>query len=715
MNLQKCRDTSLRATILVLLLHMPDILLAQGFYMNTENLFDPDHTLAYIVAGMLIGIFILFFCNCLCIYHGREVNTQNKSKYLRLSLIMQTGRLQLWTFDTNNRHYKFITEDRDQAEEYNPLDFSQFFNRDDFEAMRGAIFDICEGKQHSSTLILRSNPENGHLRYYEVRLSIDKRNAKGEITQLLGVQHDITEEHEKEERTKEVLMRYHTVFDSSLIDMLYYDKDGVLTDINEKACRSFGIPNRQELLDSKHKLEENPLFNNINIRHTDHIHNVAIIDFSQFQDDKYRISSYNLPNKIYYESTLNTIWDKNGNVEGVYMAGRDITEMVESFHQQQQGALRLMEATQQIQEYVDNINYALRVSGVRLVNYHPDTFTLDIFNNVGDTQLRLSQLRCIRLAAPHNRRAVSSVLNRMDHYTRSDIEQTIETDIRDEKKRQISLMFNMVPILDKEGQVKHYFGMFRNMTDMVETEHLLALETQKAQEAELLKESFLTNMSYEVRTPLSSVLGFAELFEMEHDEADESIFVQEIKKNTTVLLQLINDILFLSKLDADMVEFKHEDFDFAEVFSSFCQIGWSRINPNVTAHTENPYDHLVINGDIEHLGKAIQMLCAISASYTKEGTVRAKYEYRRDELVIIIEDTGVGFDAETVNNAFKRFGRDKDEQLCGSGLDLPIIQALIQKMGGSIELQSEEGKGTTAWIFLPGKAKMVDKKRDYIT
>ena len=595
------------------------------------------------------------------------------------------------------------------------MDFSQFFNRDDFEAMRGAIFDICEDKRHSSTVILRSNPENGHLHYYEVRLSIDKRNAKGKITQLLGVQHDITEEHEKEERTKEVLMRYHTVFNSSLIDMLYYDKDGVLTDINEKACRSFGIPNRQELLSNKHKLEENPLFNNIDIHHTDHIHNVAIIDFSQFQDDKYRISSYNLPSKIYYESTLNTIWDKNGNVEGVYVAGRDITEMVESFHQQQQGALKLMEATQQIQEYVDNINYALRVSGVRLVNYHPDTFTLDIFNNVGETQLRLSQLRCIRLAAPHNRRAVSSVLNRMDHHTRSDIEQTIETDIRDAKKRQISLLFNMVPILDKEGQVKHYFGMFRNMTDMVETEHLLALETQKAQEAELLKESFLTNMSYEVRTPLSSVLGFAELFEMEHDEADESIFVQEIKKNTTVLLQLINDILFLSKLDADMVEFKHEDFDFAEVFSSFCQIGWSRINPNVTAHTENPYNHLVINGDIEHLGKAIQMLCTISASYTKEGTIRAKYEYRRDELVIIIEDTGVGFDAETVNNAFERFGRDRNEQLCGSGLDLPIIQALIQKMGGSIELQSEEGKGTIAWIFLPGKAKMVDKKRDYIT
>lgn len=715
MSLQKHRDISLRVIVLVFLLHMPGILLAQEFSMNTENLFDFDHTLAYIVAGLLIGIFVLFFYNCLCIYHGKELNAQSKSKYLRLSLIMQTGRLQLWTYDTNNRHYKFITEDKKQSEEYNPIDFSQFFNRDDFETMRGAIFDICENKRQSSTVFLRSNPEDEHFRYYEVHLSISMKNSKGKITQLLGVQHDITEEYEKEERTKEVLMRYHTVFNSSLIDMLYYDKDGVLADINEKACRTFGINNRKKLLNNKHKLEENPLFNNIDIHNADNIHNAAIIDFSRFQDDKYRINTYDLPTKIYYESTINTILDKNGNVEGVYVAGRDITEMVESFHQQQQGALQLKEATRHIQEYIDNINYALRVNGVRLVNYHPDTFTLDIINNIGETQLRLSQLRCIRLSAPHYRKAVFNVLNRMDHHTRTDIEQTVEMEIRDTKERKISLLFNMVPILDKEGKVKHYFGMFRNMTDMVETERLLALETQKAQEAELLKESFLTNMSYEIRTPLSSVLGFAELFEMEHDEADEPVFVQEIKNNTTILLQLINDILFLSRLDADMVEFKHEDFDFAELFTSYCQIGWSRMNPNVVAHIENPYEHLIINGDMEHLGKAIQMLCAISASYTKEGTVRAKYEYRRDELVIIIEDTGEGFDSETVNNAFKRFARDKRERLCGSGLDLPIIQALIQKMGGSIELQSEEGKGTTAWIFLPGKAQMVKKKRDYIT
>ena len=391
--------------------------------------------------------------------------------------------------------------------------------------------------------------------------------------------------------------------------------------------------------------------------------------------------------------------------------------MVDSFHKQQEGAIALKKAIQHIQEYIDNINYALRISNVRMVDYNPQTYTFTLSNTIDKSNLRLSQLRCIRLAMPRYRRAVSSALNRMDHLTPHAIEQTIETEIRDEKRRQIALLFNMVPILDKDDKIEHYFGLCREMTDMLETERLLAIETKKAQEAELLKESFLTNMSYEIRTPLNSVLGFAELFEIEHDEADEPIFVEEIKRNTNTLLLLINDILYLSRIDADMVEFKHEDYDFAELFHSYCQMGWVSVRPEVRTSVEGPYEHLIINGDGEHLGKAIQMLCANAARFTQKGTIRAKYEYRREELVVIIEDTGDGIDPETLPKVFERFVRDKDERLCGTGLDLPIIEALIKKMGGSIELDSELGKGTTAWLFLPCHAKMIEKKSniDYNT
>ena len=100
-----------------------------------------------------------------------------------------------------------------------------------------------------------------------------------------------------------------------------------------------------------------------------------------------------------------------------------------------------------------------------------------------------------------------------------------------------------------------------------------------------------------------------------------------------------------------------------------------------------------------------------SAVFTYQGMIRAKYEYLRNELAISIEDTGIGVDEETLPKAFERFVRNKDEKLCGTGLDLPIIKSIIEKMGGSIEMHSEQGKGTSVWIFLPCEATDI-KKRD---
>jgi signal transduction histidine kinase len=239
----------------------------------------------------------------------------------------------------------------------------------------------------------------------------------------------------------------------------------------------------------------------------------------------------------------------------------------------------------------------------------------------------------------------------------------------------------------------------------------LAIETKKAQETELLKQSFLTNMSYEIRTPLNNVVGFAELFESEHDEADEQFFVEEIKKSSSTLLLLINDILFLSRLDANMIEYTKADVDFAMVFESHCQMGWSSLSPAVCTVVDNPYERLVVDIDEANLGKVIEKLCLLSAYFTKEGTVSARCEYRRGELTISIEDTGAGIDAQTLPRVFDRFVRNQNEELCGTGLDLPIVQAIVQQMGGTIDVESELGKGTTVWVSIPCEAKVLEKRR----
>ena len=226
------------------------------------------------------------------------------------------------------------------------------------------------------------------------------------------------------------------------------------------------------------------------------------------------------------------------------------------------------------------------------------------------------------------------------------------------------------------------------------TEMRLMEESKKAQETEELKNTFLLNMSYEIRTPLNAVLGFAELFNSPHDVEDEPVFAEEIKRNTDELLNLVNDILFISRLDAKMVEFPKEPSDFATLFDGWCYMGWSALGPNVKTFIDNPY--------------------TCSASYTSEGSVRAKYEYHHGELNIVLEDTGIGIRKEVLSHVFDRFVKDDQSKISGTGLDMPIVKELVEQMGGQIEIQSEQGKGTTCYVMIPCEMISREKKTEII-
>ena len=681
------------------------------------SLWSLTHYALALSAVLLVVILVVVLYNRVYMRRANEANARRKEQNAHLALVLQAGRLRIWKYLPATRHYLFLSEEGTMEQRYNPIDFQQFFERDDFERLRTAIFDICEGKQNSAVLTLVSNAkDDAFLRHYEMTVSVDRRDSRGRVTSILGIQHDVTDEYRRLETVNQLLLRYHTVFSTSLVDMVYYDNKGVLQDINERACQVFGVPNREYVLNNKFLLKNNPFFGDVNLETMDNTRTSCIVDFGDYTDPVYHIDELGLTDKkMYYESTINPIRDANGNLEGVYMAGRDITEMVVSYRRQKEGAEKLRKVNEDIRQYISNINYALRISDIRMVNYYPKSFTLEMSDNITQSQMKLSQLRCIRLATPRFRRTVSSVLNRMDHLSPYNIQVNIETEIRDKKGRQIWLLFNLVPMLDADGKVERYFGMCRNMTDMVETENRLAVETKKAQETELLKQSFLSNMSYEIRTPLNNVVGFAGLFNTPHDEADEPAFVEQIKTNSNNMLTLVNDVMLLSSLDANMVEYRKDDIDFAQIFASHCQMGWSNANPQIKTIIDNPYESLVVNIDMEHVGKVIEKLCWLSALTLKEGYAKARYEYRRGELLITIEDTGDGIPEEGMAHIFDRFVHNIDNHLLGTGLDLPIVQAIVRQMGGTIEIESKLHQGTTAWVSIPCEAKNIERRREEIT
>ncbi len=641
-------------------------------------------------------------------------DVDNNKQKARLAMIMKTSKLRLWFYDPTTRYFCYLSEEGDYEREYNPVDFALFFHRDDLDGMRQMIFDICEGKMDEAKANVRSRATNeSDCRYYEMSFSVMSRGDDGLPTLLMAIQHDVTEEYQRQQKINQLLVRYQTIFNTSLLDMLYYDKNGVLTDLNERAAKTFNVKSREQVLDGRFLLKNSLFFSHIPLNEMTNTLTSSIIDFSDFNLPEYRLEEFGLKGKMYYESTINPIRNEKGELEGVYMSGHDISEMVSSYHRLQNSLKQLQQGTESIKRYIANIDYALSVSGVQLVNYYPHSYTFELINRESKKSLRMSQLRCIRLATLRFRRTVNSALNRMDHLTKRGIVQSIEIEIRDKKGRQIWLLFNMVPMLNEKGEVDRYFGTYRDITDVVETEMQLGVETKKAQEMEVLKQAFLTNMSHEIRTPLNNIIGYAGLFTGDHDMADEPFFVDQIKSSTNELLLVVNDILYISRLEANMEEYKQEPVDFASAFEGYCHDGLMAIQPGVQSVIVQPFNKLVVNIDGKHLAKIIQRLCYYSCMMTVRGSITVSCEYHRGELIIRIDDTGNGFTEDVAPHIFDHnFARDENGRLVGSGLDLPIVQLMTKQMGGTIDIQSDFGKGTSVWVSIPCAASVIERKRN---
>ena len=405
-----------RASVLCILLM--GTLAAQAQAENMGTILDIHHILGYLGALFLITVFVMMFYNRLFYFKDKDVTKETQRLNAQLGLIMDANRMKAWTYDMDKRLYKVLTEYGTKEIEYTPIDFSQFFDRDDFEAMRKLITDIQDGKTDSETLLVKSAPLKNTAegqRIYEISISILRHNKNGRPKTLLGTQCDITEEQEKAENTRKLMLRYHTVFESSLVDMVFYDANGILTELNNKAMETFGVTSRQAILDQKVRIWDVPSYREIDIHAIDApMHFSSITDISKVKETDERIPQILTKGKIYYEADLSAVRDKNQKLLGVITAGRSITDMVESNHHQKEAAALLEKQTKAIQNYIEDINYSLKISHVRLMHYHPEKHELDILSDPNHIEYSLSQIRAMSMIDPEDRAKAYRMLLQMD-------------------------------------------------------------------------------------------------------------------------------------------------------------------------------------------------------------------------------------------------------------------------------------------------------------
>ena len=262
------------------------------------------------MANNLLNFFKRLFVN-----QRQEEDIDQKSQYLRLAMILKASKQRIWIFDMARRHYLYLSDSGKYEEVYNFVEFSRLFNRDDYEVLSQALVDVSEGNEESSVVRVRSNtPESERI--YEINISVAGRDKRGNVSSILGIQHDITNEVRKQHQVNQLLMRYHTVFNSSLLDMVFYDKDGVILDINEKACQAFGVKDRDQVLRDKFLLQNNPMYSGVDLHLMENTRSTTLVDFSDYQDAIYQTERLGLKGKMYYDSTINPIRNAKGELEG---------------------------------------------------------------------------------------------------------------------------------------------------------------------------------------------------------------------------------------------------------------------------------------------------------------------------------------------------------------------------------------------------------------
>ncbi len=685
--------------------------LHQAIYASTLSAV-PAFVQAVIVVAITL-VFAMLFYNWLY-----KRTRRNESAYLRMSnsrlaLILQSCGFSVWVYDVEKRKYCKLTFDGEIESEYIPLDFSRFFDLDDFEQLRMAIFDIRDRKKESQVMFVHTPEREGEKQQLiEIKLSVLTTDKNGKPSAILGMQRPVTVERKKQFREQSNIIQYQSVFNSSLIDMTFYDEEGMLADINSQACLNFHVESGKQLIDGGCSIHDTVGFN-VDLNMKEPVQCTCIIDLDQLADEGRRGKGVRLGGKIYYEVIIYPLRYDTGEPLGLFMEGRNITEMVDSFHRQQETMRQLEKATNDLKTSIDNMNMALKVAECRLTNYYPDKHELAIITDLNKPQHILSQVRMLDTIDTEDRLNARRLLTQMDRKLPKSIDARLKTVFEDHSGSKMYLTFNSVPMYDSHGAITHYSGLCRNDTKLINTELELKTETQKAQEAELLKNAFLLNMSYEIRTPLSSVLGFAEMFESEHNPEDEAVFVDEIKKNSNKLLRLVNDVLYISRIDAKMIEVKHQPVDFASLFDGFCHMGWSNnLKTELKTIVENPYEHLEIVIDQEITGRIIEELTRNAVKFTHTGTVRAKYEYRSGELNITVEDTGMGIKNEDLPHLFDRFSHNRETEFGNTGLHMAIIKGLIELLDGKIDIISAPDKGTTVWVTIPCELINMDLKKD---
>lgn len=244
---------------------------------------------------------------------------------------------------------------------------------------------------------------------------------------------------------------------------------------------------------------------------------------------------------------------------------------------------------------------------------------------------------------------------------------------------------------------------FEDITEKLKLDKQLKEAKEKAEESNRLKSAFLANMSHEIRTPLNAIVGFSDMISQTDDLGERQEYMKIIASNNELLLQLIDDILDLSKIEAGTMDFSFSATDINDLLNAICQqMNQKEHSDDVRICFTEKEAECRIMTDYLRLSQVMINFMSNAMKFTRQGTISVGYRLNeaKDEIYFFCKDTGIGIAADQLDQVFDRFVK-LNSFVKGTGLGLAICRVIVERLGGTIGVESEEGKGSCFWFRIP--------------
>ena len=651
----------------------------------------------YIIAGaIIVGLISLLLSRLIRIRVQKAID---KSKDINnmMTQALSMGNYYVIEHDLKNHHAHNVYGNLLPPEGLTIEEFIERILPEQRNEFRDTMRELTKDKK-SAELKRQWNagtPEKPDWRYLHGNSIVEMENGKPRyiVNSVKDVTHDIMEER----NAREAGERYITIFKTSLIAMSFYDANQCFIDANDQMRKISGINVLGEDLYRQTRLTDMPILKD---------------DFSPESHEDFHVCQHLvIPQAnidIYIEFRVFPVVNNNRIIYYIITA-RDITDERLLYLEQRKHDIEMRKINDAANTYENQLQYLLEKSKMYVWRFDLEGRVIHLSRSLRKVEFSFSYQDYINGIDPSEHENANNNLrqiimrgkefNVIRHFNRTPV--SLESSWH---------ALSGIPIFDNYSKLTGFFGVARNITELVSIQQKLKEETIRAEDSGRLKSAFLANMTHEIRTPLNAIVGFSDLLPMVDTQEERMEFIRIIRNNCDMLLRLINDILEASNM-GQALAIKPEECDFAQVFNDICQTLAQRVQePGVEFIKDNPYASFHTSLDKGRIQQVLTNFTTNAVKYTHEGHIKVGYRQEarsvndgqsQNGLYFYCEDTGAGIPKEKQTSVFERFVKLNDF-VQGTGLGLSICKAIAERCGGEIGLTSEgEGHGSTFWLWIP--------------